>query len=110
MIYMKLLYAVDRKSVGIVQSSTNINEVPGLISGTAVSVSKWSVDIETPEGPVSIGDLDYPIEVHHIFNEPTIVSGLKIYRMVGVLELYFNVSPVSIAGSRLDLRVEFDED
>lgn len=109
MLIMRSVIALDKKTIALSNTSTNINEVPGWIEGESLSLSKWNVDLILPQDTIHLTNLAYPIEVHHEFTSTTSITNIRLFRTVGTEELFFQLTPQTVQGDILDLRIEFME-
>ena len=109
MLIMRSIIVVDKKTINLVNTSTNLNEVPSWLQGNTLTLFRWNVDLILPQSTVHLTNLSYPIEIHHEFTVSTSITNIRLFRSIGAEELYIQLTPQSVVGDVLDLRVEFLE-
>lgn len=98
----QIYIVVDRQPVSVTTFSTNLGDLPPLLSGD-VAVSKWKVQLEMWEGLsqtyIDIEDVDYPISIQHDFTgNSKELQGVRFSRDIGsgtmTLEFIFAVETI----------------
>lgn len=107
---VRSIIAVDMAKIALSGLSTNLNELPSQIIGDTVTLGAWQATITTATDMVDIGDLTYPVKIHHEFDQSTQVTAIRVFRDVDGVELFFNFTPVASQGMIFDMRIEFYED
>ena len=99
MIQLSVAMAFDRRSIGVASSKSNISELPlWLIQYDTLELGDWNCTINSSTGAVDLHGIGHPVEVHHEFDSPSIVSSIRVYRSVGAHELYVQITPLRLPG------------
>lgn len=101
---------MDMRILPLSGMSTNLNELPGHVTGDTVTLGPWEAVITTADDTVVVSPLTYPIVIYRDFGESVRVTAVKIRRAVANTEIFFNFLPVSTNGKVFDMRVEFYDD
>jgi len=109
MIYLRSIMACDRRTTAISIMTNNLDEVPNWIAGNSLSLSKWSIDITHIEDTITLTNLSYPVNIHIDTGSIVTLQNIKLYRMVGNEELYFDITPTESTGQIFDFHFEFIE-
>lgn len=109
MIYLRSVIACDKRTLSVSNITSNLDQVPNWIAGNSLELYTWSIDVVHSEDTVTLTNLSYPINVHIDMGSDVTLSRVKIYRMIDINELHFDITPTSTTGQLFDFHFEFIE-